>query len=128
MIPRTAMSKPDYDQLMRARFYADGEDEDVLYERHQALVNALCDRIESHGLSALDDIYVLFDCFRTKIVFLNFIGDRQLLAESIACDVLNQEQWPDFAVVLSPGGDEAMILDGEAEAITRDGIFVQLKS
>ena len=130
MIPRTAMNKKDYDAMMKPQFYDDSlpdtPEEEKFYERHQLLANAIYGEIENHKLSTDDDIYVLFDCFGTKIVFLNFSNGYQETAESIAYRLLQQEQWNDFAVVLSPGEDEPMILNGIREAITKDGIFVQV--
>ena len=132
-IPRQAMSKADYDNMMRSRFYFEDSvkgtpEEDLIYDRHQALANALSDQVEAHHLSTMDDIYVLYDCFRTKIVFVNFLDGHQLLTEKIAFELLQNPQWHDFAVVLSAGGQEPMILDAEVEAITKDGIFAQTEA
>ena len=131
MIPRTAMNKKDYDAMMKSQFYVEDSllntpEEDKIYERHRLLADTICNEIEDIGLSSMDDIYVLFDYFGTRIVILNFTKTYQETTESIVYRLLQQEQWNDFAVVLSPGEDEPMILNGIREAITKDGIFVQV--
>lgn len=132
MLPRQLMSRDDYDRFMRATFYYDPAlrgtpAEEAICKRHEALAEAIARLLKSRGLSSLDDVYVLYDFFRTKLVFLNFVGDTQLIAEDLAAELLQRPEWSDFGFVMSAGDHEPMLLDGDVECITRDRILVAPK-
>jgi len=127
-IPRKLLPAADYLAFIKARYYTDKSIRDTpleeeIYETFMALVRELCKEIGKKGPSCDDDIYIVFDYIRTKVVGANFVGDKLGIAEEIIYGVLQNERWRGYAVLISPALREPMPLGVEEELITSEGIF-----
>ena len=127
-IPRTLLPAADYLAFIKARYYIDKSIRDTpleeeIHEAFMALARELCKEIEKKGLSCDDDVYIVFDYCRTKVVGANFVGDKLGIAEQILHGVLQNERWRDYAVLISPAHREPMPLGVDEELITADGIL-----
>lgn len=127
-IPRKLLPASDYLAFIKARYYTDKSirgtaEEEEIYETFMALARELCKEIEKRGLSCEDDIYIVFDYCRTKVVGANFVGDKLGIAEEIIYGALQEERWRDYAVLISPAHREPMPLGVDEELITAEGVL-----
>lgn len=132
MIDRRIVSREEYILLIKTRFYLDPhlfgtEEEARIRASTYALCDALCAEVTDRGLSLVDDLYVLCEFNRKRIVGTNYSNGYQHVMEEIAYKLLQSPQWCDFGIELCAGNGEEMICGGEIELITKDEIVIQVE-
>jgi hypothetical protein len=117
---RTFLTQPSYDELLQKFLGMPATAE--METEHAMLVARLVSVIQTRGLCPQDDIFVLYDYFRNKLVFLTVDPGFQKLAEDITKQVLRQCH-STFGIVIEPE-TESLEPRGLRELVCLEGIFV----
>ena len=77
-----------------------GSEHTALYTEHLRIVKALVDSVEAQGWSAEDDVYVLYDCFRARIIYVTLVPSLRDEGEKVLLDVLKRPENHSYAVIV----------------------------
>ncbi|CAN5182462.1 hypothetical protein BH11PLA2_BH11PLA2_07660 [soil metagenome] len=97
-----------------------------IHNQHRLLADHFEKSVKDKALSPLDDIYVDYDFFRSRILNIYIEdgkADMQEAAEVISIALIGMELFNDFCVQLMAGSD-GLPKGGLRELITANGIYV----